>query len=151
MNLQQLVFFLYLIIPLSLFYSGCFFPSACYLIALGQTVVEGPLRDMKEIKDVESNTAAFKMSVRAKALEYEKEKQKNRTSVLNSGMRALPLTFVKELQYIEEMIFDSGRSQGLTKTELEMLLLRELGTSYNSQTLEYVLSIASQTNVSTYM
>ena len=113
-----------------------------------------PLRDMKKITMVKCNAIAFKMSVRTKASEYEKEKQNNRTSVFggkHSLIRgALPSSFVEEMQYIEEVIFDSGRSSCLTKTELEMLLLRELGTSYNSQTLEYVLSIASQTRVSMY-
>ena len=123
-----------------------------YLIAGGQTVIGKPLRDMKKITMVKCNAIAFKMSVRTKASEYEKEKQNNRTSVFggkHSLIRgALPSSFVEEMQYIEEVIFDSGRSSCLTKTELEMLLLRELGTSYNSQTLEYVLSIASQTRVS---
>jgi len=122
-----------------------------YLTAGGQTVIGKPLRDMKEITMVKGNAIAFKMSVRTKASEYEKEKQNNRTSVFggkHSLIRALPSSFVEEMQYIEEVIFDSGRSSCLTKTELEMLLLRELGTSYNSQTLEYVLSIASQTRVS---
>ena len=112
-----------------------------------------PIRDMKEISVAKNNAIAFKMSVRTKASEYEKEKQNNRTSVFggkHSLIRALPSSFVEEMQYIEEVIFDSGRSSCLTKTELEMLLLRELGTSYNSQTLEYVLSIASQTRVSMY-
>jgi hypothetical protein len=121
-----------------------------YVLAGGKTVIGKPLRDMKEITLVKRNATAFKMGVRTKASEYEKKKQNNRTSVLVGRHSLIRSSFVEEMQYIEEVIFDSGKTSCLTKTELEMLLIRELGTSYNSQTLEYVLSIASQTHVSMY-
>lgn len=101
-----------------------------------------PLHAMAEMSNVEENARVLKERFRAEAAAYGSER---RTSGLprSSGLRALPQQFVEQMLYIEEVIF-SGNAQSLTRTESEMMLLRALGTSYTTQTLDYVLSTASR-------
>ena len=49
------------------------------------------------------------------------------------------------MKYIEEVIF-SPEDKTLYRSDLEMLLLRELGTAYNSQLLDYAFSLATRSN-----
>ena len=127
--------------------TGGLMANVFFFIAISVSVVGMPLREWREMIHVDSNVRTFKESLRMKAAAYESQKRTSGTSVLAKlGFRALPQTFVQQMQYIEQVIYSN--SDALTKTDVEMLLLREVGTSYTSQTLDHILSLASQTNVS---
>jgi hypothetical protein len=58
-------------------------------------------------------------------------------------------TFVQLLVYIEEKMFHGDPTSTMTKRDLELLLLKELGSSFNSRLLDDMMLIVDKDNVST--
>mmetsp|Transcript_32828 Transcript_32828/g.55832 ORF Transcript_32828/g.55832 Transcript_32828/m.55832 type:complete len:630 (+) Transcript_32828:149-2038(+) len=123
---------------------GALLSSMCYVTASGQSTIRGPIKEWKDMINVQDSVRYFKESIRMNAESYSNEK---RATLLKIGFLSAPDNghFVKQMQYIEEVIY-SGNASVLSKTELEMLLMRELGTKYSSRILDYVLSNVSKRN-----
>lgn len=103
---------------------------------------------MQAMIQVESNVREFKKCIKDAAMLH----QSNQSSLqrTHSGFGARSREFMQQMEYIEGVIF-GGKAQELTKTEVEMLLLRWLGTKFTTQTLDYVMVSASSSHVSQIM
>jgi len=112
-----------------------------YLIAGSYTVIKLPITNFKKTL-VGDKATTFKKKIRDKALEYYESNEGRKTAVEDFQV---PFIFVQEMKYIEEVIFSSA-DKTLHRSDLEMLLLRELGTAYNSQLLDYAFSLATRSN-----
>jgi hypothetical protein len=109
-----------------------------YILARGQSVIMMPLNDWEEMVHVESNVRKLKESIRKESMSYDSEKMND----VRTYVRATSVE--QQVQYIREVIY-SGDPDALTKSEVEMLLLRELGTSYSQRTLDYIILFGSRT------
>ena len=117
-----------------------------YLTRTDKSVIGAPLAEWKNTTCVERNTQYFKQLLCMEADVYSRETgtnvnrntmimtstrrtvaSMNRNSLLIAGAsyRSLPKRFAQTMQYIEEVLL-AGNSDSLTKTEVEMLLLRVL-------------------------
>ena len=82
-----------------------------------------------------------------KAITYEQSKTHN--TRLSMSFNVLSPNFIQLLAYIEEELYERNPQNVLTKRDLEMLLLRELGGLYTQRVLNDVLTtIVDKNNVS---
>jgi hypothetical protein len=80
-------------------------------------------------------------------------KMKDQSEHIDPSSKGVSLSsqsnFVQLLVYIEQKIFHGDPTSTMTKRDLELLLLRELGSSFNSRLLDDMMLIVDKDNVST--
>eukprot|EP00578_Thalassiosira_sp_NH16_P024589 CAMPEP_0181091420 /NCGR_PEP_ID=MMETSP1071-20121207/8388_1 /TAXON_ID=35127 /ORGANISM="Thalassiosira sp., Strain NH16" /LENGTH=643 /DNA_ID=CAMNT_0023173557 /DNA_START=136 /DNA_END=2067 /DNA_ORIENTATION=+ len=121
---------------------GYFIPSAVSFIST-------PINEWKAMADSEQRIRELKISLCQKAAEYESIKVHNRTSVLvGRETKVLSENFYQLMQYIEEVIFCGERGL-VSRTDMEMLLLSELGTNYTAHVLQLCMNMICKSNSNT--
>jgi len=130
--------------------------STCYGITGGKFVFGFPLKEWNAQVNIEKLTIQFKEAMLRNVAAYaesKKEKEHNkatRPSALNVDKSfSSQSSFIQLLTYIEEKIYNRNpQVVVLTKRDLENLLLKELGNSFNSRVLDAIMSIVDKDKVS---
>ncbi|KAL9187119.1 hypothetical protein ACHAXT_010839 [Thalassiosira profunda] len=123
---------------------GIIASTLAYLLPVGYSAISTPIKTWRDLIASERNVGQFKEAVRRKATDYESLKVDGGTSVIpkrESRSRVLSREFLILMQYVEEVICCGCSGAVLTKTDIELHLLSELGTSFTSDTLEYTLTL----------
>lgn len=126
-----------------------FFPNAMYLISASITVAGMPAKDWSNMETVYSNICRWRASMRIKAAAHHGayDCRSNNEPPNPRDRRSRTSQFVNQLRYIQDIVYSNSTSEALTKSEVEMLLLQQLGTAYTSRTLDHIVSVASHSNV----
>ena len=121
--------------------------SIFYYINSGRFIFGFPFNEWRAQVKSEDSALQFKEAMLMKAITYEQSKTHN--TRLSMSFNVLSPNFIQLLAYIEEELYERNPQNVLTKRDLEMLLLRELGGSYTQRVFVYVLTtIVDKNNVS---
>ena len=125
--------------------------TLCYFIPGSYGSWWFPVEEYRAKVSSEELTVQFRDKMLENAAIYAKAKDLSE-SIDPSGKGASlssQSTFVQLLVYIEEKMFHGDPTSTMTKRDLELLLLRELGSSFNSRVLDEIMLTVDRDNVST--